>query len=240
MHLAPSCQGGNQKIPRTYWQDGLVTCQPSFFGHCPTSIHWENVDVVNTPQNRNLRDLLEAAVVRHDASVRRLTRMAQDEGYKVNHTTLGQLRSGSYKYDAPSEETIRAIAWLAGVPVEVAFTAAGQPVPGPPLGEELPPGSDFLSPKSRKAVLDMVRVLVDLEGHNRDAGSKQADQDRSDVGAPAGGDDAGEEQKTEDPAVWPAEQFDLAAHPYMELESERFEREHGDAGEESQERPEQG
>ncbi|MCO1338059.1 hypothetical protein BJH93_03995 [Kocuria polaris] len=194
---------------------------------------------MNTPRNRSLRNLLEDAVARHDASIRQLTRMAQGEGYKVNHTTLGQLRSGSYKYGVPSEETIRAIAWLAGVPVEVAFTAAGQPVPGPPLGEELPPGSDYLSPKSRKLVVDMVRVLVDLEGHNRDASTKQAAADHADVESAAGGDASGEEQKTNDDFVWPADQFDLAAHPPMELNVERFDRLHGDAGEESQEQPEQ-
>ena len=121
---------------------------------------------MNVSQNITLRELIEQAVTKRDASVRRLTQLAQDKGYKVNHTTIGQLRNGSYKYDAPSTDTIRAIAYLAGVDESVAFTAAGQPVPGPPLADELPPGADNLSPKSRKAVVDMVRVLVDLESSN--------------------------------------------------------------------------
>ncbi|WP_309080315.1 hypothetical protein [Zhihengliuella sp.] len=177
---------------------------------------------------------MEAAVERHDTSVRQLSFMAKKQGFRVVDTTLNQIRSGSYK-STPSHETIRAVAWLAGVSDEVAFTAAGQPVPGPPLGEELPPGSDYLSPKSRKAVVDMVRVLVELEGHGNAGSTNTAAQESTGEGEqPAGGGDAGEGQKTAAPAAWPADQFDLAAHPPMELERERFEREHGGAGEESQ------
>jgi len=92
---------------------------------------------------------------------------AQVKGFKVTHATLNALLGGTYK-STPSTETIRAIAWLAGVSDEVAFTAAGQSVPGPPLADELPPGTDNLSPKSRKAVIEMLRVLIDLEASNHD------------------------------------------------------------------------
>lgn len=110
----------------------------------------------------NLKSLVEMAVARHDKSVRQLAYLAQEAGHKVTYTTLNHIRSGTYK-STPGEPTLRAIAYLADVEDSVAFTAAGQPVPGPPLADELPPGADNLSPKSRKAIVEMVRVLVDLE-----------------------------------------------------------------------------
>lgn len=114
----------------------------------------------------SLKGLVEMAVERFDTSVRQLASKAHEAGYKVTYTTLHQIRSSKYK-SIPGVQTLKAIAYLAGVEDSVAFTAAGQPVPGPPLADELPPGADHLSPKSRKAVVEMVRVLVDLEaGHN--------------------------------------------------------------------------
>jgi hypothetical protein len=78
------------------------------------------------------------------------------------HTTLNAIAAGTYK-SQPKADTVRAIAWLAGVTDEVAFTAAGLPVPGPPFADELPPGVDNLSPKARKALIDLMRVLVEEE-----------------------------------------------------------------------------
>ena len=114
---------------------------------------------MNEPQS--LRDLIDLAVTRHQTSVRQLGTIAKSHGHKVVYTTLGNIRNGTYK-STPSDETIRAIAWLAGVNDEVAFMAAGQPVPGPPFAEELPPGVDNLPAKARKAAIDMLRVLVDM------------------------------------------------------------------------------
>ncbi|WP_343317736.1 hypothetical protein AAFM46_10850 [Arthrobacter sp. TMP15] len=114
---------------------------------------------MNEPQS--LRELVDLAVAKHQTSVRQLGSIAKAHGHKVVYTTLGQIRSGTYK-STPTDETIRAIAWLAGVKDEVAFMAAGQPVPGPPFAEELPPGVDNLPAKARKAAIDMLRVLVDM------------------------------------------------------------------------------
>lgn len=132
----------------------------------PASNSWTppgRVTAVNA--SPSLSDLVGAALERHRTSVRQLSFLAQKQGFRVTHTTLNQLRAGTYK-STPNGETIRAIAWLAGVSEEIAFTAAGQPVPGPPFAEELPPGVDNLPPKARKAAIDMLRVLVDL---NKDA-----------------------------------------------------------------------
>lgn len=104
---------------------------------------------------------MESAASRHQTSGRQLAFLAQKEGFTLATTTINAIRQGTYK-SVPTDETIRAIAWLAGVSDEAAFTAAGQPVPGPPFAEELPPGVDNLPAKARKAAIDMLRVLVDM------------------------------------------------------------------------------
>ncbi|WP_136017932.1 hypothetical protein [Arthrobacter silvisoli] len=132
---------------------------------------------MNQPQS--LRDLVDLAVRRHDTSIRQLSFKAQEHGFRLAGTTLGNIRTGAYK-SAPTTETIRAIAWLAGVSEAVAFTAAGQPVPGPPFADDLPPGVDNLSPKSRKVIIEMARVLVDLE-KNANASSTEDPEQPADV-----------------------------------------------------------
>ncbi|MCH6472179.1 hypothetical protein [Sinomonas terrae] len=109
----------------------------------------------------SLRDLVEAAAAKRDASGLRLAEIAEAEGFKITVTTINAIRQGTYK-SKPRPSTIRAIAWLAGVTEDVAFTAAGQPVPGPPFADELPPGVDNLPPKARRAAIEMLRALVDL------------------------------------------------------------------------------
>lgn len=113
--------------------------------------------------SKNLQELLDdALVVQGLTSGRRLAEVAQAAGFVLTHTTVNAIRSGAYK-SRPSEETLRAIAWLAGVSEAEAFTAAGLPVPGPPLADELPPGVDQLTAKARRVVIELLRVLVDTE-----------------------------------------------------------------------------
>lgn len=130
---------------------------------------------------KSLKDLVELAVQRRDLSGLGLSQLAAKNGIKITTTTINAIRQGTYKY-TPKAETLRALAWLAGVDEGVAFAAAGQPVPGPPFAEELPPGVDRLSPKSRRAAIDMLRVLVDLEANSNapaqdDSFSKPSAQD---------------------------------------------------------------
>lgn len=115
---------------------------------------------MNDPQT--LQDLVLEAKRTRDTSVRQLAIAAKEHGFKITYTTLHGISAGTYKSTA-REETVRAIAWLAGVSVEEAFTAAGLPVPGPPFADELPPGVDKLSPKARRAVIELLRVLVEQE-----------------------------------------------------------------------------
>ncbi|MET3349601.1 UNVERIFIED_ORG: hypothetical protein ABID57_001273 [Arthrobacter sp. UYEF1] len=201
--------------------------------------------------NQTLRELVETAVERHQTSVRQLSMRAQERGFKVVDTTLNQIRNGTYK-SVPSDVTIRAIAWLAGVSDEVAFTAAGQPVPGPPFAEELPPGVDNLSLKSRKAALDMLRVLVDLEKDADHAGNTQhQDQPADATGTGSDARDARAGQKTPQPIFLnsgvarssethdgniplPEDYLDLAAHPATDSSGRREHDAGRERGEESQ------
>ncbi len=128
---------------------------------------------MNQPQS--LRDLVELAIQYRDTSGLGLSQLASSNGYRVTTTTINAIRQGVYK-STPRESTLRALAWLAGVDASVAFTAAGQPAPGPPFAEELPPGVDNLSPKSRKIMIDLARVLVDLE--KAEDASNTADQEQ--------------------------------------------------------------
>ena len=112
-------------------------------------------------QPKSLSELIELAIRKHETSGLGLSQLATKNGYQLTATTINQIRQGIYK-SRPRDTTIRAIAWLAGVSEKVAFTAAGQPVPGPPFAEELPPGVDNLPAKARKAAIEMLRVLVDM------------------------------------------------------------------------------
>lgn len=126
-------------------------------------------------QPNSLSELVELAIRHRDTSGLGLSQLAAKNGFQLTATTINQIRQGLYK-SKPRESTIRALAWLADVTDEVAFTAAGQPVPGPPFAEELPPGVDNLPAKARKAAIEMLRVLVDM---NRAANAhSDEDQDR--------------------------------------------------------------
>lgn len=158
-YFTSTCQPDQRGNPRHVCKDGVATCHRNIFGTYSSVDTKGRVGVVNKPQS--LRELVDQAMVKHQTSARQLGFKAKDAGFKMVGTTLSQIRNGTYK-SVPTEETIRAIAWLAGVSDEAAFTAAGQPVPGPPFAEELPPGVDNLPAKARKAAIDMLRVLVDM------------------------------------------------------------------------------
>jgi len=196
--------------------------------------------VNDSPQS--ISEVVELAAQRHDASGRQLAQIAQAHGFQITAATVNKLRSRTNKY-APSPETVRVIAWLANVSEEVAFTAAGQPVPGPPLGEELPPGADLLPPKARKAIIDYTRVLIDQQEQIREL-TQQLEQAagpagaRSGGGAPARSDIGFSQKNVETTRVNPIpsgpQEFDLAAGPERLRAREWFDDKHGAEGEEDQ------
>lgn len=117
---------------------------------------------MNTTQS--LKDLLDVAVQKHQTFVSQLSCLARERGFAVEATTLGRIRNNTDNA-RPTDETVRAIGWLAGVPESAAFTAAHRPVPGPPLAEELPEGVDSLPPRARQVVIGLLRVLVAAQQH---------------------------------------------------------------------------
>lgn len=187
-------------------------------------------------QPQTLIELAELAVTKRQASGRRLAELAQNEGFALASTTFNHIRAGRYK-STPTDETIRAIGWLAGVSDEVAFAAAGQKAPGLPLADELPPGADNLSAKARKTIIDLTRVLIEYE-----AGSNEQDQQPNKsiepLRAVAPASDPRPGQKTglteAEDSVTPPPIEQLAAHFPFETEHEKFERLHGQRGEENQ------
>lgn len=144
MRLVKLISGGFRLSPARMYLS-LVRTWP-----VPASYSWTapgRVAAVNASPSLNAP--VEIAVERHQTSVRQLTILVQKQGFKVTHTTLIQVLSGTYK-SVPSEATIRAIAWLAGVDASIAFTAAGQHVPGPPFAEGSRPASTTSRPKRRR------------------------------------------------------------------------------------------
>ncbi|MFD6357896.1 hypothetical protein [Nocardia tengchongensis] len=114
-----------------------------------------------------LRDLLQLAADR-GLSTRAMEKQVEDaarttgEDMRLNRGTVSQILSGKYK-SQPSDATIRAVAFLAGVPPRVAFEAAGLPAPQLAFRDELPDGVDQLSPKRRRVALDLLRALIEAE-----------------------------------------------------------------------------
>lgn len=197
-------------------------------------------------QPQTLIELAELAVSKRDASGRRLAELAQNEGFALASTTFNHIRAGRYK-SVPTDETIRAIGWLAGVSDEVAFAAAGQKAPGLPLADELPPGADYLSPKARKTIIDLTRVLIEYEAESHGSNDSTEDTHKHHTlraVAPTG--DTSQGQKTEpegsiiefhgaETEKYPAPPIEsLAAHPKVKTVREQLDEHADEHGEDSQ------
>lgn len=112
-------------------------------------------------EDLTLAGLIDLAFERHEVrSGAELERVAQGLGYKIVATTINHVRAGTYR-PKPRKYTLEAIAKLAGVPLAVAYDAAGLPAPGPPFAEQLPDGVDYLSPAERDVVIRLLRLLVE-------------------------------------------------------------------------------
>lgn len=72
---------------------------------------------------KSLPEYVELASQRHnDASGRRLAEIAAASGYDVSHSTLNRIRRGTYT-SRPSDATLDAIAFLAGVEARHVYAA---------------------------------------------------------------------------------------------------------------------
>ncbi|NEW33792.1 hypothetical protein GV791_14635 [Nocardia cyriacigeorgica] len=89
----------------------------------PDTTDDERGTVFAMTETPSLDELVEKASARHNgASGRRLADIAQKAGYEVSHATLNRIRRGTYT-STPTDQTLHAIAFLAGVDPQVAFSA---------------------------------------------------------------------------------------------------------------------
>lgn len=111
-----------------------------------------------------LRDLLKRAAAKHGteaapASSSYMARIARDAGYKIVHTTVASILAGTYPA-RPKRQTLETIAWLAGVPIEAAFEAAGLNAPANRLADRITDELDELSAEHQDVVLRVARALL--------------------------------------------------------------------------------
>ncbi|MEU2418927.1 hypothetical protein ABZ546_14220 [Brachybacterium paraconglomeratum] len=107
-----------------------------------------------------LQDVARAAADKNGGKGGRgLKRLAEAKGLTLSYTTVDRILQGKYE-STPQRQTIEALAVLAEIPIEEAYEAAGVPLPGASLAEQLPDGSDNLSTHQRRVVLDVIRGFV--------------------------------------------------------------------------------
>ncbi|MEQ7847766.1 hypothetical protein [Nocardioides kribbensis] len=135
---------------------------------------------------QTLADLLRQAMDKRGVrSGRALADLTSGREHTIDRTQVNNILRGTYKH-RPGDSLIKAVAWLAAVDDEVAFKAAGIPMPGPPFAAELPPGVDNLGPQERRAIITVIRAFLGVaeEGEVRnDAGSAANTEDDQESGA---------------------------------------------------------
>lgn len=90
---------------------------------------------------------------------RALGREAEKAGVKIVYTTIDKIIAGTYR-SKPTDTTLQALATLAQVPLEDVYLAAERPLPQARLADQLPAGSDLLTPSQREAVIVLVRQFI--------------------------------------------------------------------------------
>ncbi len=112
---------------------------------------------------RSLVELIDVAAERHGgASGRRLAEIAREAGHDITHATLNRIRQDSY-LSRPSVASVRAIAFLANVSEDTAFSAAGMAAPRAGVPYSPPPEADRMDVRQRKAVTELLRAFAPAE-----------------------------------------------------------------------------
>lgn len=113
---------------------------------------------------RSLRDLVDLAMAeQHVVHMTDLARFARRDGYELTHTTISQIRAGTYKH-APSRKTLEALAHLAKVSYEVASRAAGiRAGSRRSFASQIPAEADLLNARRRKLVLSLIMEFIEVE-----------------------------------------------------------------------------
>lgn len=118
----------------------------------------ETAKIMDEP--RTLQELVDLAMSRHKATRgAELARLAQDNGHRIVATTINAIRRGTYR-STPERPTLEAIAFLAGVPIRVAYHAAQLKAPGRPFAEELPADVDLLDEDERDVIKRFITLCL--------------------------------------------------------------------------------
>lgn len=203
---------------------------------------------MSTSQAETLRDIAQLASDRHGgAGGREMQRIAEAADYSMAYTTFNKFLNGTYAA-RPSAKTLESLAYLAGVPVERVYDAAGRDYPTAKVADMLPPDVDNLTIDQRNVLVDVARAFLktnkELEGLRDDlkqSESRQAQPDPQDVLRPAFGqheaveDDSGVGQKSLPDFLSMAAMTD----EQITKENDAREQEWAERGEESQETPDE-
>jgi transcriptional regulator with XRE-family HTH domain len=123
---------------------------------------------MSTSQHESLRDIALLAQERHDgAGGRAMQRLAEGAGKVISSTTFDRIVGGIYR-SQPQAKTLDALAYLAGVPEERVYKAAGRPYVAEKFAKQLPPDVDTLTKDQREALISVARAFLktnkELEG----------------------------------------------------------------------------
>ena len=189
-----------------------------------------------------LGKLIQAAQDREGWSTRDLERAAERKGHSMKHSNFSRLKIEPVIAIKASQ--IQVLASVLGVSEQAVAMAAIES-----MGVQLDSTSASLEDSLRNTT-DLSnrdqRLILSLAAAMRDTGSGsigQHDSPRPDndtpprlrAVAPEGNPRPGQKTNASaDEENIAAPRFDLAAHPYFETEHEKFERLHGDRGEENQ------
>lgn len=203
----------------------------------------------------SLGRLIADAQDRNGWSLRDLQTRAERKGYEMSHTNFGRLKSNPVT--SIKGENITMLAAVLQVPVTTVAAAALESM-GVVLSAPLQPSvvdvvqtSPDLTEYDQALLTAMLDVMLGrpkADDHDHDQhptpARERAQHDDGEDAAPAGRRgagrrDAGPRQKTSAVGQAPARSlnpadYDLAAHPPMELTRDRQDREWGDVGEENQ------
>ncbi len=131
-------------------------------------VYWNGAHVGRARPLETLADIVALAYLRTGApSSRELEAYARKYGHRLTHTTINTIASGTYAA-RPKEHTLRALAYLSGVEYNRVREAAGlRPRVGPSVAEQMPPDVDELEAEPRQALVELARVLLNLQRQAR-------------------------------------------------------------------------
>jgi hypothetical protein len=117
-------------------------------------------------QPQSLAEVIDLAYTRTGASSgRELEAYAHKHRHKITHTTINAMRHGTYP-SKPTPKTLEALAFLSGCNLTAVRKAAGLSrgaVAGRRFADQLPPDVDDLEARPRAVLLEMARVLLDMQ-----------------------------------------------------------------------------